>query len=254
MTGDIFQARILVVEDEHFMRMLIIHALDSVGFAAIDEAEHGEDALKAIARNPPDLVISDIEMKRMDGLELVRRIRGGKTPLARDARVVFLTGLSDIATLSSASELDVHGFLVKPVSANMLLAKIREAMQAEVNLKSAPEYEWLGQRPAGVVTGKPTPQRIHSLSTPQTTKKMPDAAAPVADHGAAQATPHSTTSRKTLAACNLRPGMILCHDVCARGVMMLKKGTQLAPGHVMILRDMRSVLDHELIEVDVPAN
>ena len=143
---------ILVVEDEHYMRMLIIQALQSVGFKAIYEAEDGKRALQVMSKEQHiDLVISDIEMQPMNGLALAQQIRAGKAPIDPGTRFVFLTGLGDISTLTDAAELDVQGFISKPFSANQLKEKIEKALKMRVELRAPSIYEELVFGSAGFI-------------------------------------------------------------------------------------------------------
>lgn len=252
MNQAIRTARILLVEDEHFMRMLIVQALESLGFNTVHEAEDSQQAIRVLATEAVDLVITDIEMRPMNGLDLVKRIRTGQTALPRDARVIFLTGLGDMTTLSAASELDVHSFLIKPVSANQLRGKIEDALRTEVRLRDRSTYEALTFVPAGVTTHqadqvKRAGYTLTSVATPRT--EPPYAATrpkPVSDA--------SGSCGVFLPVDALQPGMILCHDIITRGVPLLRKGAVLAPGHIQVLKSIRTVLEQSEFEVKLPGD
>jgi YesN/AraC family two-component response regulator len=244
--------QILVAEDEHFMRILIIQALNSLGFDNVHEAEHGKHALQIMAEHPIDIVISDIEMEPLSGLELVKMIRAGKTPIARDSRVIVLTGLSDVTTLASSLELDVQGFLVKPVSANDLLKKILSVTQMEVRLKERSAYESLRFTPAGVNINRKHRMHGHDFTVKTASKPAPQN--PAKQSG----TPHTATDQQLPAGHQLvrvdllKPGMVVCKDILARGVMLLRKGATLELEQILVLKDMQRVLDCKDIEVKLP--
>jgi len=240
------------------MRMLVIQALENLGFSNVHEAQDGQDALDFLAKSPVELIISDIEMRPVNGLDFVKQVRSGDTSLPRGVPVIFLSGLGDTSTLSAASELDVHGFIVKPVSANQLREYVGKAMEAEVRLRDVNFYRSLNFAPAKAElrdrpglegsTYRITTQVVSSNSTTE----------PSADHQSssekARKAPTQGRKRSRLSVDELRAGMILEEDIMARGVPLLKRGLEVTPGHLMVLRDMRSMLDQNDVEVEISAS
>ncbi len=237
--------RVLLVEDESFMRELIVHALRSVDYRQILEAEDGSAALRALESQAVDIVISDIEMQPINGFELVRHIRSGETRLPREIPVIFLTGLSDLGTLSSAAQLVIQGFLVKPVSANLLAERIVSAQSKPVELHPAEVY-----RSMSLEANDPTSDTARSrTNTASQVPKAPTASGPASTRG---------RSLPSLAADHvdvlmLEAGMQLRSDVYARGVLLLTAGTLLLDAHVQVLQDMRTLLDSRQIAI-VPSD
>jgi CheY-like chemotaxis protein len=229
MNPTLYRKRLLVVEDQHLMRELTIEALNSVGFSEIMEAENGARALQLIAKHPVDVIIADIEMAPVDGFELAKQVRMGKTPLARSAPIIFLTGLSDTGTVAHAAELNVQIFVVKPVSALMLLEKVIKALEMPTLLRPATEYA-----------------RFDRNRQPGT------GAETSADAAVAASTPaHESHEIDVLM---LSEGMLLLEDIKARGRIMLKKGTRLCEGHILIVQDMRGLLDkRQFLVTDIPS-
>jgi CheY-like chemotaxis protein len=257
MTSQIPNITILVVEDEHFMRMLILQALESIGFTSLCEAEDGKQALQVMRKKHVDFVISDIEMRPLNGLELVRQIRVGEAPIDPGSRIIFLSGLGDMSTLSAASELDVHGFMVKPFSANQLRTKMQEALRLTVRLREPSVYESLAFTPAALQVRQKSQAKGSGYSV--TTKrqalrseKSHTASQPI--QPAYETCQPATAEQKQIcvAVAELCAGMTLCEDVLARGVVMLNKGAILDPRLLLVLRDMRSVLDKSEYIVELP--
>jgi YesN/AraC family two-component response regulator len=216
MNCNLLTKRILIAEDEHFMRMLLIQALNSLGFDKIYEAEHGRHALQIMDKHPIDIIISDIEMKPLNGLELVKMIRAGKTPIARDTQVIVLTGFSDISTLSLTLELDVQGFLVKPVSANDLLNKIQSITDMKIQLKAPSAYDSLCFAPTRISS-----DIKHSISKQNPTKKTITKTSSYspkkqAEKKAEQNTQQIPADHQLLGVYMLRPGMVVRKDIFAR--------------------------------------
>lgn len=115
-------AKVLVVDDEPSLREVLRKMLERDGHD-VREAEDGEDALIRLAEQPADLVISDIMMPKMDGLELVRRMKA--EPLNSQIPVIILTAKGAAETRIEGYRLGVDDFLTKPF--------IREEIRIRVN-------------------------------------------------------------------------------------------------------------------------
>jgi two-component system response regulator ChvI len=112
----------LVDDDRNILTTLSI-ALQTEGFATRVYAD-GAAALKALLDNPPDLAVCDIKMPRMDGLELLRRLRE-KSELP----VIFLTSKDDEADEALGLSLGADDYIAKPFSQRLLIARIRAILR-----------------------------------------------------------------------------------------------------------------------------
>jgi len=109
---------ILVVDDDPHIRQLLVFALDKAGLGAIEAAD-GEAALAMAASHNPDLVILDINMPRMDGLEVCRRLRSeGDTP------ILVLSSRDDEIDRVLGIELGADDYVVKPFSPREVVARV----------------------------------------------------------------------------------------------------------------------------------
>ena len=104
--------KVLVVEDEELIRRGIVLAVDwaSLGCVVVGEAANGEEALEAVERLSPSLIITDLKMPRMDGIEMLRRLR----ERGNMAYVIILTAYDSFEYAQSALRLGAVDFLVKP--------------------------------------------------------------------------------------------------------------------------------------------
>ena len=114
--------RILVVEDQPDNRQIIRDMLAPTDYE-ITEAENGEQALAAIARQRPDLILMDIQLPIMDGHEAMRRIR--TDPALSSVPIVAVTAYAPSAEEQKARAAGCNDFVPKPYSPHQLLAKIR---------------------------------------------------------------------------------------------------------------------------------
>jgi DNA-binding response OmpR family regulator len=123
--------KILVVDDEPAVRGFVRYSLRGANFEVI-EATSGTDALAMIRSSRPDIVLLDIRMPGMDGLEVLRHLR--KIPASKSLPVIFLTGTTlDVDELVTALELDPSDFVTKEISSRELVARIRWVMRRPVD-------------------------------------------------------------------------------------------------------------------------
>lgn len=117
--------RILVVDDSESNRVLVRGYLGTSGYT-VETASGGRAAIEAFAARGADLVLLDVEMPDLDGFETCRALRA--FPEGDVTQIVFLTGLSDRATLARALEGGVDDFLTKPIQRAELLVRVRSLL------------------------------------------------------------------------------------------------------------------------------
>jgi len=115
--------KILVAEDEYLCLMGLKANLERLGYEVVGEATDGEEAIKLALDKKPDLIIMDINMPSVDGIEAIRRINN-KIFIPS----IIVSGYHDQELIEKASGEDIFGYLVKPVDANDLSAAIKVAM------------------------------------------------------------------------------------------------------------------------------
>jgi two-component system, OmpR family, response regulator ChvI len=121
--GDAPKLQIALVDDDRNILTTVAIALQSEGFATRLYSD-GETALKALLDNPPDLAVFDIKMPKMDGMELLRRLRA-HSPLP----VIFLTSKDDESDEEAGLELGADDYIAKPFSLRLLIARIRAILR-----------------------------------------------------------------------------------------------------------------------------
>jgi len=119
-------ADVLVVEDEPDIRSLIVHHLEREGFRCRTAASGGE-ALARLRSAPPDLVVLDLMLPGMDGLEVCRRVRAD--PATAALPIIMLTAKADEVDRVVGLELGADDYLTKPFSTKELVARVRAVLR-----------------------------------------------------------------------------------------------------------------------------
>lgn len=115
---------ILAVEDEDPLRMVLRDVLTVEGYRIL-EAKNGIEGLEVALREHPDLILLDILMPKMDGLEMLKKLR--EDEWGRKVPVIVLTNLSDNEDIAKAVEEDVFEYFVKTdIKINEVITRIRE--------------------------------------------------------------------------------------------------------------------------------
>ena len=123
----ILEARVLVVDDEREIRDVLTDYLEGEG-CAVATAATGGDALESVRRNPPDVILLDVKMPGVDGLEVLRRVHRDHPEIS----ILMLTGPGDEALARSALVTGATDCLGKPVT----LARLSHAVSAAVRRAS----------------------------------------------------------------------------------------------------------------------
>jgi len=116
---------ILITDDEKSIRNILRDILEFENYG-VQEAENGEEALSAVANKPIDLVICDIKMKGMDGIEVLEKIKSSKP----EVPVIMISGHGTIKIAVDAAKKGAFDFLEKPPDLNRLLITVRNALDS----------------------------------------------------------------------------------------------------------------------------
>src|SRR3989338_1273004 len=133
MTAD--PCRILVVDDEMSVRITTVLLLSQAGFEA-DSADDGQQAFEHVAEFNPALVLMDVKMPGLDGLEVCRRLHAN--PTTRHIPVVMMTAVADRDTVMAAVRAGAADYLAKPFNSNPLVRKIRAVLDPKKPSTQAP--------------------------------------------------------------------------------------------------------------------
>lgn len=121
-------ATVMVVDDYRFMRHLLIKMLEDLGFQNFLEAEDGEQALEVAKQSKVDLIVSDLQMPRMDGVEFVRQLR--QVPEIATIPVLIITAEHSTKVEDEVREAGGNAFLGKPFSVEDLQVAVTPLLRA----------------------------------------------------------------------------------------------------------------------------
>ena len=116
--------RILIADDNVHMRRILRALLLSIGGRNVVEAEDGATALDIFRSQAPDLIITDLDMPILDGLELTRLIRVPDSQMNPFVPIIMISDLTEVHRVIEAREAGVNEFIKKPLSASMLYERI----------------------------------------------------------------------------------------------------------------------------------
>ncbi len=122
--------KVLVVDDQFSVRQMTRLALEKIGVRLIHEAENGQEALSKALAQPLDLIISDFNMPEMDGIGLLRAVRGHQA--IRKTPFILITGRGDRELVVKAAQAGVNNYVVKPFDEATLRQKM-EAVLGRIN-------------------------------------------------------------------------------------------------------------------------
>jgi len=227
---DSAQFTIMVVEDHVFSRKAFINMLMRSGYKKVLAAENGAEAIKMLNCHKVDLIITDINMPEVNGLELIKAIRLGETGADIHTHIIAVTCLSDAATVSACMTLEIDSFLVKPITVKNAQDKIKLAISQPRVLYQQHLYESVNTR-------------VH-LS--ESTSKKPDKAQD------SQTKEVQCEYFEPKNVNDLKEGMTLLDDLCMiNGGCLLKAGTQINGKLLHRLYELSSIVEMDNVRVRV---
>jgi two-component system chemotaxis response regulator CheY len=116
--------RIMIVDDAAFMRLMLKNILTKGGYEIADEAQDGREAVEKFSTGQPDLIIMDITMPNMDGIEALKQIKTADA----GARIIMCSAMGQEAMVVEAIKFGAMDFIVKPFQDDRLLAAIARVL------------------------------------------------------------------------------------------------------------------------------
>lgn len=121
--------KILLVDDNHYMRVLLAEILRAIGVQHLYEANDGAEGLQMLRDHPIDVVMTDLSMQPLDGIDFVRLLRNSPDSPNPMAPVIMVTGHSTFARVNEARDAGVSEFLAKPLTARGVVERLHQAIE-----------------------------------------------------------------------------------------------------------------------------
>lgn len=121
--------KILLVDDNHHMRVLLAEILRALGVKEIYEANDGAEGLQMMRKHAVDIVMTDLSMQPLDGIDFVRLLRNSPDSPNQLAPVIMITGHSTFARVNEARDAGVNEFLAKPLTARGVVERIHQVVE-----------------------------------------------------------------------------------------------------------------------------
>ncbi|GAB5604904.1 EAL domain-containing protein [Sideroxyarcus sp. TK5] len=225
------ELKVLVIEDDDFTRKLTLQVLHDLGYSNIVDADNATAAIELLNGHVFDLVITDVNMPGMNGLQFIQKIRAGKTCAKPETRVVVLTSFSQTEILGSALALDINGFLVKPIIPAVVEEKLAQALSEPLHLHSPVAYEAVRTELKSLPSSEETNTSVHRSATVNASgvRQVRNAKEP--------------TGGRPISLNRLRPGMVLKESVRLKdGTLILSQGHALSELTINRLMDLKNMM------------
>ncbi len=125
---DLAPLTVLIIDDSRYARSFLKSALHSFGLRQIVEAGDGPSGISLLTEQKVDLILVDYDMNPMNGIDFTRFLRSGELPDCRRLPVIMISGMAEMDKVVEARNAGVTEFLAKPVSAESLFRRIRNAL------------------------------------------------------------------------------------------------------------------------------
>ena len=210
--------KVLVVEDEEIIRKGIVLAVDweSIGCTVVGEASNGIEGLGMVQSCCPDLIITDLKMPKMDGIEMVRQLRES----GHDAAVIVLTAFDYFEYARSALRLGVVDFLLKPFHDGELEAAVVSLKKKLNSVRSQKDdaFSWLGSGEYSRYVQAALEYIRDNYSSPEISVASAAEAVGISEGHLSRMFKRETgtTILSAITGCRIRAAMELLHDYRAR--------------------------------------
>ncbi|WP_199179873.1 response regulator [Chromobacterium sinusclupearum] len=213
---DLVRLRILIVDDQTLVRTLISQALQSMGVRQdhIYQAADGTAAMRMLDIRMVDIILCDVQMQPMNGMDLLKELRCGHTANVSNLPFVFLSGHADRSNVMMASQLHADGFVVKPPKP----ADVEKAIQTALQ-RARPEIDPFSYY--HISTGTDYDKKVFG--------RLFETRTPIA---------HDGPEESCLTLDKVKPGALLTRDLRSRsGHLLLPRGATISANQLSVLKD-----------------
>ena len=132
--------KILMVDDNHHMRILLSEILRAIDVKHLYEAADGAEALQVLRREEIDIVMTDLAMQPLDGIDFCRLVRNSPDSPNPMVPIIMITGHSTLRRIGEARDVGANEFLAKPITARGIIHRITEIVEHPRPFIRTPDY------------------------------------------------------------------------------------------------------------------
>ena len=228
MSIELEKLKVLVVDDQSLVRTLVSQSLQVMGIRAenISQAPDGSTAMRTLDMRMVDLVLCDVEMRPMNGLDLLKELRCGHTANASNLPFIILSGHADRSNVTVAVKLHADGFVVKPPKP----ADVEKAISLALK-RARPEVDPFSYY--SVDTGTDYDKKVfHRLFEPRA-EDLP------------------TVAAETVTIHSAKPGSLLAADLRSKsGHLLLPQGARISANQLAVLRNFSDRYGVNQLEIE----
>jgi len=218
--------KVLVIDDVPFVRTFVSRVLGGMGITQIEETADGADGLIKLSVSAPDLVVLDIMMKPVNGLQFLKTIRIGLGGVPHNLPIIVLTGATDTPVMGTAMALDCDAFVTKNAHADTIREKVGRV---------------LSERAAGR-----SPEHYRTVDLPDVAQPPPGPSSPVS--------PAPGPAVVELSIDDVPAGAVAEQDIVTdEGTVLVAEGTVLTASHLARLRDLAAIIEISRLRIRPPA-
>ncbi len=243
--SEIKTKRLLIIDDQWFIRQTIEDMAKDYICRNVSSVGSADIALELIQKKTFDLLLVDLEMKGVNGLEFIKQVRSDKTRQPADTRIIIMTSHSEREILGSAIALDINGFIVKPCLLPVLKAKVFKAFDENFSVRSPLAYEIIA---TDIITNS-----SKGMAEPETEKSSETKGNSDTDASQEAPTPETATVIEngievevnvlSVSIDTLEEGMQLTTDIkFNNGEILLKSGAQLSQQMINRIKELKDNL------------
>lgn len=222
--ADIAGSTILIIDDDVVFRGLMRRVLENAGYATIHEVDDGSEGLKAVETHRPDVVILDIMMSQMNGLQFLKSLRSALTNADPKTPVIVITGIPSPTIIAASTKLACDAFVRKDGGLKTLADKVSRVLAAPVE--------------------KAEPISYITVSLPEVDK--PSEASPALREFEEQ----NDTRERLVSIDHLEPGSVLARDIeSSDGTVLFHEGEQLTESEIGRLHDVSELFGLQAVMV-----
>lgn len=122
-------AKILVVDDDQVMRMFVVSSLNRLGAKQVAEASDGQQGLRLVGNFAPNVVLTDLHMHPMNGLDFIKQIRAHPVIELRKIPILVMSADSSTDIFNDSLQLGIAGYIIKPPVISVLKVKLERALR-----------------------------------------------------------------------------------------------------------------------------